>query len=125
MSHIYCTTYYLIPCINQGDISSFVEQRSEVFFYDISTYHLSVLEFHSLAGDYAYLLFVGCDDEEESVVETPLSYTVLVKNLESNIYEFVSLSVRYEYREDLLGGRIFMLCELGGEEFSLLITEYA
>ncbi len=112
MSHVDCTIYYLIPCINQGDISSFVEQRSEVFFYDISTYHLSVLELHSLAGDYAYLLFVGYDDEEESVVEAFLSYTVLVKNLESNIYELVSLSVRYEYNCNLLGCCILVLLKL-------------
>jgi hypothetical protein len=112
MSHIDCTANYLIPCINKSDISSFVEQRSEVFFYDISTYHLSVLEFHSLASDDTYLLFVGCDDEEESVVEVSLSYTVLVKDLESNIYEFVSLSVRYEYNRHLLGCCILVFLKL-------------
>jgi hypothetical protein len=95
-----------------------------VFFYDISTYHLSVLEFHSLAGDYAYLLFVACDDEEESVVETFFPYTVLVKNLESDIYEFVSLSVWYEYNCNLLGCCTLVLLKLRREALHEIRIEY-
>jgi hypothetical protein len=36
----------------------------------------------------------------------------------------MSLSVRDEYHEDLLGGRILVLCELGREELGLLVAEY-
>lgn len=96
-----------------------------MFLHDLTTHHLAILDLHAFSCDDTQLLLLGRYDEEESIIEIFLSYTIFVEQLESDIQELVSLSMRDEYCEDLLSGLVFVIGELGREELGLFTTEYS
>jgi hypothetical protein len=81
-----------------------------MLLYDLTTDHLTVLDLHTFSCDDTEFFLLGRYDEEESVVEILLSYTILVEQLESDIDELMSLSMRYEYCEYLFCS-IMLMCD--------------
>lgn len=98
----------LFPSREQFLISSFVEERTERILDDVSTPHLSVLEFHPFSRDDADFFLLGGDDEEESVVQILLSDAIFIEKLEPDIKELVSLSMRKKNHYHLFSSLLFM-----------------
>lgn len=89
----------LKPCVDELHISSFIQQWSQVLLYDLTTDHLTILDFHTFSCDDSQFFLLGRYDEEESVIEILLSYFVFIEQLESDIEELISLSMWDQYCE--------------------------